>query len=379
MYFTETGLSAAEVSSLFAIWSVAGFLLEIPSSVWADRFSRRRLLVLAPLVTSAGFALWTFVPSYWAFAAGFVLWGAGSAMQSGTLQALVYEELGRAGDYARLIGRSEALASVAAVAASLLAAPVLAAGGYLAVGLASVAIGLLGALTGRLLPESHPPAAERAEATYLSVLRTGLSEVRRAPAVGRMLVILAAVTGLTSIDEYLPLLAAAGGAPTPVIPLLVGLVIAGIAAGGWLAGYGARLLPLVLAAGALALGGGAALSGTSGGGAALSGTGAPGGGAASSGAVGLGGSGAGLWAGFAAIAVAFAAFYWAVAVLDARLQDMIGDEARATVTSMAGLGSEVAALGVFAFYGFGSGWAAPWVLVALVAVPYLVMAVASRR
>ncbi|MFI9551127.1 MFS transporter [Nonomuraea endophytica] len=353
VYFTETGLSAAEVSSLFAIWSVAGFVLEIPSSVWADRFSRRRLLVLAPLVTSAGFALWTFVPSYWAFAAGFVLWGAGSAMQSGTLQALVYEELdglGRAGDYARLIGRSEALASVAAVAASLLAAPVLAAGGYPAVGLASVAVGLLGALTGRLLPESRQPAAERAEGSYLSVLRTGLSEVRRAPAVGRMLVVLAVVTGLTSIDEYLPLLAAAGGAATPVIPLLVGLVIAGIAAGGWLAGYGARLLPLVLAAGALALGGGAALSGT-----------------------------AGLWAGFVAIAAAFGAFYWAVAVLDARLQDMIGDEARATVTSMAGLGSEVAALGVFAFYGFGSGWAAPWVLVALVAVPYLVMAVVSRR
>ncbi|MFD9948560.1 MFS transporter [Nonomuraea sp. NPDC059023] len=357
VYFTQTGLSAAEVSSLFAIWSVAGFVLEIPSSVWADRFSRRRLLVLAPLVTSAGFALWTFVPAYWAFAAGFVLWGAGAAMQSGTLQALVYEELGRlgrTGDYARLIGRSEALASLAAVAASLLAAPVLAAGGYLAVGLASVAVGLLGALTGSLLPESRPPAAERAEESYLSVLRTGLSEVRRAPAVGRVLVLLAVVTGLTSIDEYLPLLATAGGATTPMVALLIGLVIAGIAAGGWLAGYGARLLPLILAAGALALGGGAVLSG-------------PGGGAA------------GLWAGFVAIAVAFAAFYWAVAVLDARLQDTIGDEARATVTSMAGLGSEVAALGVFAFYGFGSGWAPPWVLVALVAVPYLAMAVASRR
>ncbi|MFI6535757.1 MFS transporter [Nonomuraea sp. NPDC050547] len=360
VYFTQTGLSAAEVSSLFAIWSVAGFLLEIPSSVWADRFSRRRLLVLAPLVTSAGFALWTFVPSYWAFAAGFVLWGAGAAMQSGTLQALVYEELGRlgrAGDYARLIGRSEALASVAAVAASLLAAPVLAAGGYPAVGLASVAVGLLGALTGGLLPESRPPAAERAEESSLSVLRTGLSEVRRAPAVGRVLVVLAVVTGLTSVDEYLPLLATAGGATTPVIPLLVGLVIAGIAAGGWLAGYGARLLPLVLAAGALALGGGAALSGT----------------------VGTGGSAAGLWAGFVAIAAAFAAFSWAVAVLDARLQDTIGDEARATVTSMAGLGSEVAALGVFAFYGLGSGWAPPWVLVSLPAVPYLAMAVVSRR
>ncbi|WP_157253049.1 MFS transporter [Nonomuraea typhae] len=348
VYFTTTGLSAGEVSSLFAIWSAAGFLLEIPSSVWADRFSRRRLLVLAPLLSAAGFALWTFVPSYGAFAAGFVLWGAASAMQSGTLQALVYEELGRLGradGYARVIGRSEALASVAAVVAALVAAPVLAAGGYPAIGLASVAAGVVGAGAGLLLPESR--GADRGGGSYLSVVRAGVTEVRRAPSVRRVLVILSVVTGMTAVDEYLPFLAVAGGAAAPVVAVLVALVIAGIAAGGWLAGYGARLLPVVLGVGALALGGGAA------------------------------GTQVALWPAFVVVALAFAAFSWAVAVLDARLQDLIGDEARATVTSMAGLGSEVVALGVFALYGVGSGWVVPWVLVGLAAVPYLVMAVAA--
>ena len=83
MLFAETGLSPAAISSLFVIWSVTGFVLEVPSGLWADVFSRRRLLVAAPLLSGAGFALWSFAPSYPAFAAGFVLWGAGSALRSG--------------------------------------------------------------------------------------------------------------------------------------------------------------------------------------------------------------------------------------------------------------------------------------------------------
>jgi MFS family permease len=62
--FAQTGLSAAEISSLFAIWSVTGFVLEVPSGLWADVYSRRRLLTLAPLLSAAGFALWTFLPCY---------------------------------------------------------------------------------------------------------------------------------------------------------------------------------------------------------------------------------------------------------------------------------------------------------------------------
>lgn len=57
--FAETGLSPAEISSLFAIWSVTGFALEVPSGLWADVYSRRRLLAVAPVLPAAGYALWT--------------------------------------------------------------------------------------------------------------------------------------------------------------------------------------------------------------------------------------------------------------------------------------------------------------------------------
>ncbi|MCH6163256.1 MFS transporter [Streptomyces marispadix] len=186
LLFAEHGLSAAEISSLFIIWSCVTFVVEIPSGLWADLFSRRRLLTLAPLVTGAGYAMWTWLPSYPAFAAGFVLWGAGSSLRSGTLQALVYEELERqeaAGSYARFMGRSQAMGTTAMMAATALAGPVMHLGGYAAVGAASVAVCLLGALVGRGFPESRAKSgsSERGSSEAVSSERGSAEPGRTEP------------------------------------------------------------------------------------------------------------------------------------------------------------------------------------------------------
>ncbi len=86
----------------------------------ADATSRRALLVVAPLLAGAGFALWVAAPSYWAFALGFVLWGAHGALQSGAFEALLYEELDRLGGadrFGALLGRATAAATAAVAAA----------------------------------------------------------------------------------------------------------------------------------------------------------------------------------------------------------------------------------------------------------------------
>ena len=97
LLFSDTGLSVWQISSLFVIWSVSGLVLEVPSGAWADATSRRRLLVIGPLPTSAAFALWVGSPGYWVFAVGFLLWGLKGALTSGALEALVYDELQRLG------------------------------------------------------------------------------------------------------------------------------------------------------------------------------------------------------------------------------------------------------------------------------------------
>ncbi|MFF4648627.1 MFS transporter [Streptomyces sp. NPDC001380] len=367
LLFTGNGLSDAQVSSLFALWSATSVLLEVPTGLWADSSSRRRLLTVAPLPVAAAWALWTFIPCYASFAAGFVLWGVGGALRSGALQALVYEELvrlGEAGAYARLTGRSQAVGTTAVVAATALAGPLLSAGGYPAVGAVSIVATLLAVPVARSLPEprdrpgpggragagdgAEPDGrAGAAEAGRASgVLRAGLAEVRRAPVVRRRLLLLAGLLGLGALDEYVPLVAGATGAGPSTVPLLVLLVTAGTAAGGWLADRGGGRAAGVLAVAAVCL------------------------------AVGAAG---GRPAGTALVAVAFGALQWAQATAEARLQEAVGDGSRATVSSLAGVGSEAASVLLYGAWALGSAWAPPGVLLALAAGPFLAAALALRR
>jgi MFS family permease len=342
--FADTGLSPAAISSLFVVWSVTTFSLELPSGLWADLFSRRLLLVAAPVLAGTGFGLWAFFPSYPAFAAGFVLWGAGSALRSGTMQALVYEELeraGAAGAYARLIGRSEAVSLLAVVAASAVASPVLAAGGYRALGAASAVACVLCAVAGWFLPESRGRGGDGEGASLGGVVRAGWAQVRRESAVRWSLVLVMVLVGVSSVDEYVPLLVRSTGVAAASVPLLVMVVTVGDAVGGWLAGRRTGWLAPVLVVGAVCLAAGS-LSGRPG--------------------------------GLVGVAVTFGVFRWAMAAADARLQARIGDGARATVTSVAGFGSESVAVLAYAGWALGSRWADAGVLMGVAAVPYVVVA-----
>ncbi|MCX5214335.1 MFS transporter [Kitasatospora sp. NBC_00240] len=400
LLFADHGLSTAEISVLFGIWSLTGVLLEVPSGVWADVVSRRLLLVAGPLLSAAGFGLWVAFPSFPVFAAGFVLWGAGSALRSGALEALVYEELashGACSRYPRLMGRARAVGTACTATAGALAAPVFTLAGYSGLGAASVAACLLCAFAATRLPEHRQAAADPAPADrppacpapadstpacpapadnapacpapadnapadeaadlagsargYLGTLRDGLAEAHGSPAVRNALLLAVAVTTVWgSLDEYVPLLAAEAGATTAEVPLLTLLVWAGVTAGGLLAGTAGRLSGRSLGA-AVALASGALAAGA-------------------------------LWGipgGFVLLGLAFAVFQAADVVTDARLQDAVTGPSRATVTSLGGLGTGLTTLLVYAAYGAASGRTSHATLFALSAVPYLVIAAAMAR
>ncbi|WP_307873806.1 MULTISPECIES: MFS transporter [unclassified Frankia] len=379
LVFADAGVSPAGISVLFALWSAASFLVEIPSGVWADVVSRRLLVILAPLLEAAGYALWVVFPVFWSFAAGFVLLGAGTALRSGTLQALVYAEVdrvGAAGAYARLSGRAQAFGGAAELVATALAAPLVSAGGYRLVGACSVLALLACAAAGRTLPRtpvrtrSGPAEPERVSSRdrtagaasseptpdnqgaggddlgQLATLRAGLGAVRRSAVLRRVLLLTATLTGVAALDEYLPLLARGTGAGPGLVPLLVLAVTAGSTIGGLLAGRGGRWLGPALAVAAVLL------------------------------AVG---AGTGLPVGIVGVAAAFGIFYWALAQADARLQDSVEDSVRATVSSISGAAMEAVAILTFGLYATGSAWLSPrWLFVAAT-LPCLLLAAIARR
>ena len=84
-------------------------------------------------------------------------------------------------------------------------------------------------------------------------------------------------------------------------------------------------------------------------------------------------------AGFAAIALAFALFQAVTIVVDARLQQAIEGRARSTVTSLAGLLTEVATIATFTAYAAGSAVLSHAVLFGLCAAAYLLVAPFAAR
>ena len=60
LLFSDRGVGPGQISVLFIIWSVTGFVCEVPSGAWADSFDRRRLLVVSAGIYALGFATWTF-------------------------------------------------------------------------------------------------------------------------------------------------------------------------------------------------------------------------------------------------------------------------------------------------------------------------------
>jgi MFS family permease len=360
LLFADHGISASHISLLLIIWSATSFVFEVPSGAWADAFDRRHLLVFSAGVYAAGFAIWMTWQTFAGFATGFVLWGLSSSLMSGTFESLVYDELveRRAADaYPSLIGWAHSTAMAANLAATALSAPLLALGGYPLVGWASVAICGGQALLAATLPVSlkarrpthDSPLAEteRAASRYLGMLRAGLAESRHQPDVRRVLLLAAAMVGLTAYDEYFPLVARAHGVATSDIPLLIAVTVAGQAVGTALVGRTARLparaVGALLAVGAVLVSLGALVT---------------------------------PYAGFVAIGVGYGLLNTAMLVGETRLQDTITGPARATVTSVLGLLEEVVALSVYAAFAVGSHVLGFPHLVALLAVPVLAVAAA---
>jgi MFS family permease len=356
LFFAETGLSDAAISALFAIWSTVGLLTEVPLGAVADRFSRRAALIAAGVVQAAGYALWTALPGFGAFAAGFVLWGVAGSLVSGSLEALLYDGLvaAKAGQrFPRVLGLVRAANLLALLPAAGAATALYGLGGFRLVGWASVGCCLAAAALATCLPEpprsaSAPPEGsgdEPADAdtgSYLATLRSGLVHAATRPAMRAAVVVVALLGGLDAFEEYIPLLAQHWGVPTAAVPLAaVGVPLAG-ALGAALGTVGDRLRPaalgMVLAASAVLLAATGVLRHP---------------------------------LGLVCVAGFYGVYRMVLVVADTRLQQRIDGPARATVTSVAGLGTELVTFVVYLVWPLGGvAGVAGMSLAAALALPY---------
>lgn len=123
LFMTSIGFTSASIGVMAAVYSVVVPVLEVPSGVMADRWSRRGVLILASIAAIVSVVVGGLSRSVGAYlvAAGFL--GVFFALQSGTLEAMIYdtvvEETGGSDGFERTIGRVRLVESIALVASAL--------------------------------------------------------------------------------------------------------------------------------------------------------------------------------------------------------------------------------------------------------------------
>ncbi|WP_340147175.1 MFS transporter [Lentilactobacillus rapi] len=93
MYLQTKGLSLVEIGLCESIFHVASFIFEVPSGVLADRFSYRFDLFWGRVAAIVSALIMLFGQNFWLFAGGFVLNALSYNLQSGTIDALLYDSL----------------------------------------------------------------------------------------------------------------------------------------------------------------------------------------------------------------------------------------------------------------------------------------------
>jgi MFS family permease len=161
-------------------------LLQVPAAAMADRWGRKPTLMLS--ATALGFAaiLFGLATSYWLILVSYLIWGVGFALLFGTESAFLFDSLkaiGKEDDYQRQYGRAWGLATAAALAGTLLGAPVAEATDL------STPIVMSGAfsfLAVGVAATFHEPASERKtqhHLTYGRIIGDSVDILRRRPSV----------------------------------------------------------------------------------------------------------------------------------------------------------------------------------------------------
>lgn len=244
LMFDNKGLSLAHISMLLAIWSVPAVLLEIPTGVIADHWSRRNLMFLGGLLKASCFLVWIFSEGFILYAVGFILWGISSSLQSGAEEALLYDSLKVEGQEERfdlILGRGRFVSGISNLIASLLGGFIGMKFGFeLALGL-SVGSSLITAGIALAMKEVNlykENLSEQPEGQDKDTLRNALSFLFRNKKIFLFsLLTLIVITTAGVLDEYDQLIAQDYGLSIGLIGIWTAIRFILMAIGGFVAGW----------------------------------------------------------------------------------------------------------------------------------------------
>lgn len=213
--FSSYKMDPWQISILLLVWSTTAFILEIPSGVLADKYSRKNILFIGQMLRAVGFSFWLFIPNFLGFLIGFIFWGIKSALTSGTFQALIYDELKSQNQqnlFANVLGKTKSLSFLAILIASLLSSPAIVFG-YNFVLIISVFASLVSAFFILSIPKVKKITSTK-EKEYFNLLKLGIKNALGEKLVFKLIIFLSLAFALGgALDEFWTLFASKSGLP----------------------------------------------------------------------------------------------------------------------------------------------------------------------
>ena len=92
-FFNRKYLDLGYLGILDAVVFAIGLLANIPAGALADKFGRRKIVIIGVIVGGVGYSLWGFSVAGWMIVIGNLLYAIGISLQSGADEAMMYEYL----------------------------------------------------------------------------------------------------------------------------------------------------------------------------------------------------------------------------------------------------------------------------------------------
>lgn len=98
LFYLSRGLDLGQVIYLSLAWTITSFFCDIPSSFLADKFGRKKLIILGVFLTSVSTLMLFSANSFLAFVISYIIAAAGYSFFMGTDQAMIYDSLKEVGE-----------------------------------------------------------------------------------------------------------------------------------------------------------------------------------------------------------------------------------------------------------------------------------------
>jgi MFS family permease len=187
VYLTEQrGFTLGQVTLLEVPFLLSIIALQIPAAAIADRWGRKPTLMASACALTAAVTLFGLAASFTLILVSYLIWGIGFSLLFGTESAFLYDTLkalGREEDYPRVYGRAWGLVTTAALAGTLIGAPLAAATDLSFPIVVSGALSFLAVLAAATFTEPTPEVRSEHHLTYGRIIADSIDILRRRPAV----------------------------------------------------------------------------------------------------------------------------------------------------------------------------------------------------